>query len=184
MVSHMCTVGLIGGHIIYSYNMASGNAMDLEDRGTGLAKAWEKDAEIRRRIAAGKLVTRLHIIACINMLTIWAYCNRSAVLMTEVKTTPNGTVDRTALELNERLIVPAILHLGSRVGVDTLELHVASLYNDVVQIAISGILLKIAAACCVVESHVCACIMAGTLHACVRTSKDRKRDQLPGSSKG
>ena len=40
---------------------APGKAMDLEDRGTGLAKVWEKDAEIRRRIAAGKLVTRLHL---------------------------------------------------------------------------------------------------------------------------
>ena len=62
--------------------------------------------------------------------------------MTKVKTTPNGTVDRTALELNERLIVPAYLHLGARVGVDILELHVASLYKDVVQIAISGVLVE------------------------------------------
>ena len=40
--------------------MVSREAMvDMENRGTGLAKAWEKDGEIRRRVAGGKFVTRL-----------------------------------------------------------------------------------------------------------------------------
>ena len=60
-----------------------------------------------------------------------------------MKTTPTGVVDRVALELNERLIVPAILHLGARVGVDTLEVHVASLYTDMMNLPISGALVSI-----------------------------------------
>ena len=88
-----------------------------------------------------------------------------------MKTTPTGVVDRVALELNERLIVPAILHLGARVGVDTLEVHVASLYTDLMNLPISGALVSIihcihascvivcVRLCCVRPSPTCACVL-------------------------
>ena len=71
MASLMCTeqAARARGAITYRTisSMVSGQAMEVEDRGTALAKAWEKDADVRRRIAAGKLVTRLHKVICMYM---------------------------------------------------------------------------------------------------------------------
>ena len=48
-------------------------------------------------------------------------------------------LDRTAVELNEDLLTEQIRNLGTRVSVDTLEVHVKSLY-DLMRIPISGLL--------------------------------------------
>ena len=42
---------------------------------------------------------------------------------------PSGRFDRDAIDLNEDLLKPVIMHLGARVGVDVLETHLMSLYE-------------------------------------------------------
>ena len=47
----------------------------------------------------------------------------------KVKVPPSGRIDRDAIDLNEDILQPVVLHLGMRVGVDVLETHLHSLYQ-------------------------------------------------------
>ena len=47
----------------------------------------------------------------------------------KVKMPPSGRIDRDAIDLNEEVLKPVIVHLGARVGVDVLETHLMSLYE-------------------------------------------------------
>ena len=54
----------------------------------------------------------------------------------KVRRSPSNVIDRVAVELNEELLTDMILHLGTRLSVDTLEVHVKAFY-DLMGIGIS-----------------------------------------------
>ena len=59
--------------------------------------------------------------------------------MTEVRLPPSKRFDRDALDLNEDVLLPVLHHLGARVGVDCLEVHLHALYA-LMTLPLSGIL--------------------------------------------
>lgn len=99
-------------------------------------------------------------------------------MLFKVKVTPTGVVDRIALELNERILVPAIMHLGARVGVDTLEVHVTSLYVDVMKLHITSILVENMHESYMLDMHIWWQVVQASY------TKVGKRELLPGRSKG
>lgn len=62
-------------------------------------------------------------------------CNYRMCL--KVKMPPSGSIDRDAIDLNEEVLKPVIVHLGARVGVDVIELHLQSLY-EMMAVPLSG----------------------------------------------
>ena len=81
----------------------------------------------------------------------------------KVRRSPSNAIDRLAVELNEDLLTDMILHLGTRVSVDTLEVHVKALY-DLMRVGISSLLPTI-------------CIKGGGRER-VRVFRDRVRQSV------
>lgn len=62
-------------------------------------------------------------------------------ISTKVRMPPSNQFDRLAVELNEDLLTDLILCLGTRVGVETLEVHVKALYS-LMMLPVSSLFLE------------------------------------------
>ena len=100
--------------------------MDLGDgiSATDLARAWEGIPELRRR-------AQLHQLA--SSLYLWGPFE----FTTEVRVDDSGVVTRNTLTDNEVLVTVTLSHVGTRVGIKTLEVHLGSLY-DLMRITVPG----------------------------------------------
>ena len=66
----------------------------------------------------------------------------------------NGGYGRDTLELNEDVLLPVIKQLGTRVGVEVLEVHLLALYK-LMKLPLGSFGLSIATAGCAGQSVLC-----------------------------
>lgn len=88
-------------------------AFFLDAMATDLANAWEGDAIVRANARRQMAVS----------------CPLSCLFLSSKVIREGDVVTRDCLVMNERFLTHTICHLGSRVGLDVLQLHLTALYE-------------------------------------------------------
>ena len=112
------------------------------DSTTDLARAWEATHELRRRAQMLQLASRPFFQravekTCIKTLhAVVIYVNKD-MLVAKVQFKEGNIINRDTLVHNEQLLTECLSHLGTRVSIRTLELHIRSCY-DFMKIPVSS----------------------------------------------